>query len=49
MSLSGGDDRPRHAEQAVLYRVIDEHLDAFLETVGRHADGDALPGFVVGA
>src|SRR5262249_56453563 len=31
---------------AMLYRVIDEHLDAFLETARRHADGAALPAFV---
>jgi len=30
----------------VLYRVIDEHLEAFLETARRHADGAPLPGFV---
>src|SRR5262249_26846426 len=46
MSLSTGDYRPRDAEHAMLYRVIDEHLDAFLETARRHADGAALPAFV---
>src|SRR5262245_5455801 len=46
MPLSLGDYRPRAAEHAVLYRVIDEHLDAFLETARRHADGAALPDFV---
>src|SRR6266446_5179198 len=46
MSLSAGDYRPRDAEHAVLYRVIDEHLDAFLETARRHADGAPLPAFV---
>jgi len=30
----------------VLYRVIDEHLDAFLETTRRKADGVPLPAFV---
>ena len=30
----------------MLYRVIDEHLDAFLETARRHADGTSLPAFV---
>jgi hypothetical protein len=39
-------DRPRDAEHAVLYRVIDEHLEAFLETAKRHTDGSALPEFV---
>jgi hypothetical protein len=46
MSPSAGDDRPRDAEHAVLYRVIDENLDAFLETARRHADGAPLPAFV---
>ena len=30
----------------MLYRLIDEHLDAFLETAKRHADGSSLPEFV---
>src|SRR3989442_11985007 len=38
--------RPRDAEHAVLYRVIDEHLEAFLETARRNADGSPLPEFV---
>src|SRR3989442_2804249 len=38
--------RPRDAEPAVLYRVIDEHLEAFLETARRNADGSPLPEFV---
>jgi hypothetical protein len=46
MALGAGDYRPRNAEHAVLYRVIDEHLDAFLETAKRHADGAPLPDFV---
>jgi len=46
MSLSAGDYRPRDAEHTVLYRVIEEHLDAFLETASRHADGAPLPAFV---
>ena len=46
MSLSVVDYRPRDAEHAVLYRVIDEHLETFLETARRHADGASLPGFV---
>jgi hypothetical protein len=46
MSVRVGDYRPRHAEHTVLYRVIDEHLDAFLETARRHADGPPLPAFV---
>jgi hypothetical protein len=46
MSRSADDYRPRDAEHAVPYRVIDDHLDAFLETARRHADGAALPAFV---
>src|SRR2546426_2959782 len=38
--------RPRDAEHAVLYRVIDEHLEAFLETARRNADASPLPEFV---
>lgn len=37
---------PRDAEHAVLYQLIGEHLDAFLETARRHADGASLPAFV---
>src|SRR2546427_13148578 len=46
MPLSAADYRPRDAEHAVLYRVIAEHLEAFLETAKRHADGSSLPEFV---
>ena len=40
MPLSAVDDQPRDAERAVLYRVIDERLGAFLETL-RGARGGA--------
>jgi hypothetical protein len=46
MPSSVADYRRRDAEHAVLYRVIAEHLDAFLETAKRHGEGAALPGFV---
>ena len=46
MPLSAVDYQPRDAERAVLYRVIDEHLEAFLETARCHADGSGLPAFV---
>ncbi len=46
MPLSAADYWPRDAEHAVLHRVIDEHLEAFLETAKRHTDGSPLPGFV---
>src|SRR5437867_8991338 len=38
--------RPRNAEQGVLYRVIDEHLETFLDAAAQHADGHRLPKFV---
>jgi hypothetical protein len=46
MSRSVGDYGPRDAEHGVLYRVIDDDLDAFLETTRRQADGVPLPAFV---
>ncbi len=46
MPVTVADYRPRDAEHAVLHRVIDEHLEAFLETAKRHTDGSPLPGFV---
>src|SRR5438094_6691972 len=46
MSVTVADYRPRDAEHAVLYRVIDEHLEAFLETAKGQADGSPLPQFV---
>ena len=36
----------RTAEHSVLYRVIDEHLETFLDTAAHHADGHRLPKFV---
>jgi hypothetical protein len=38
--------QPRAAEHGVLYRVIDEHLEAFLDAAARQADGHRLPKFV---
>ena len=38
--------QPRVAEHGVLYRVIDEHLEAFLDAAAQHADGHRLPKFV---
>ena len=46
MAVSLAEYRPRDAEHGVLYRVIDEHLEAFLETARHHADGVSLPMFV---
>ena len=40
-SLSSTDYRPRDAEHSVLYRVIEEHLDTFLDAAAHHADGRA--------
>jgi hypothetical protein len=38
--------QPRAAEHGVLYRVIDEHLETFLDAAAPHADGHRLPKFV---
>jgi catechol 2,3-dioxygenase-like lactoylglutathione lyase family enzyme len=38
--------QPRVAEHGVLYRVIDEHLETFLDAAAHHADGHRLPKFV---
>jgi hypothetical protein len=38
--------QPRVAEHGVLYRVIDEHLETFLDAAAQHADGHRLPKFV---
>jgi hypothetical protein len=46
MSRTAADYWPRDAEHTVLYRVIDEHLQTFLDTAQRHADGYRLPAFV---
>jgi hypothetical protein len=46
MPLGQRDYRRRDAEHAVLHRMIDEHLAAFLETARGHADGAAMPDFV---
>jgi hypothetical protein len=38
--------QPRAAEHGVLYRVIDEHLETFLDAAAHHAGGHRLPNFV---
>jgi hypothetical protein len=38
--------QPRAADHGVLYRVIDEHLEPFLDTAAPHADGHRLPKFM---
>jgi hypothetical protein len=43
MSRSADDYRPRDAEHTVLYRVIEEHLEAFLEAARRHATAPRCP------
>ncbi len=40
---------PRAAERGVLYRVIEEHLEHFLDGAADHADGTRLPKFVESA
>src|SRR5260370_52159 len=37
---------PRAAERGVLYRVVEEHLERFLDGAADHADGTRLPKFV---
>ncbi len=37
---------PRDAERSVLHRVVDAHLDAFLDAAAHHAEGGRLPTFV---
>jgi hypothetical protein len=38
--------QPRVGEHGVLYRVIDEHLETFLDAAADHADGHRMPKFV---
>ena len=38
--------QPRDAERGVLYRVVEAHLDAFLNAAADHAEGARLPMFV---
>ncbi len=38
--------QPRAAERGVLYRVVEAHLDAFLDAAAQHAEGSRLPSFV---
>ncbi len=38
--------QPRDAEGGVLYRVIEAHLDAFLNAAADDAEGARLPMFV---
>ena len=38
--------QPRDAERGVLYRVVEAHLDAFLDAAAQHAEGSCLPKFV---
>jgi len=38
--------QPRDAERGVLYRVVEAHLDAFLDAAAQHAEGARLPMFV---
>jgi hypothetical protein len=37
--------QPRDAEWDVLYRVVEAHLDAFLDAAARQAEGARLPMF----
>lgn len=46
MPFSIADYRPRDAEHGVLYRVVDEHLEACVDAAAQHANGSRLPMFV---
>jgi hypothetical protein len=46
MPLLSAGYQPRDAERGVLYRVVDAHLDAFLNATAHHAEGARLPTFV---
>jgi len=37
---------PRAAERGVLYRVVEAHLETFLDAAAHHAEGARLPMFV---
>ena len=45
MSLPGAGYQPRDDERGVLYRIVDAHLDAFLDAAAHHAEGTRLPAF----
>ena len=38
--------QPRDTERGVLYRVVDAHLDVFLDVAAHHAGAGRLPAFV---
>src|SRR2546425_6149176 len=38
--------QPRGAERGMLYRIVEGHLDAFLNAAAEHAEGARLPMFV---
>jgi hypothetical protein len=38
--------QPRDAERGVLYRVVEAHLDAFLDAAAEGAEGARLPAFI---
>ena len=38
--------QPRHAERGVLYRVVEAHLDAFLDAAAEGPEGARLPAFI---
>jgi hypothetical protein len=46
MPCDSSEYRPRDPGHSVLYRVVEEHLDAFLDAAAHHADGARLPKFV---
>ncbi len=46
MALPATGYRPRDAERGVLYAVVADHLEAFLESAAHHGDGAQFPAFV---
>ncbi len=46
MPLPGAGYQPRDAERGVLYRLVDAHLDAFLDAATAGAGGVGLPAFI---
>ena len=46
MPLRGTAYQPHDTERGVLYRVVDAHLDAFLNAAAEHTVGGRLPMFV---
>jgi hypothetical protein len=46
MPLGCAGYQPRDAKRGVLYCVVEEHLETFLDAAAQHAGGSRLPKFV---